>query len=123
MASKTAADWRGGKRWGRLNSTAIEEFASAQVADTAHTSCLATDWPVELDGGPGRSDAPTDFREGCDAESSDSVCTAFPKSSADVATVSRDAEVGTVPREAEVAAGEELEQHDQQQHDQWHHDQ
>ena len=38
-------------------------------------SCSATDWPAELDGGPGGSDAPEDFREGSDAESAAWVST------------------------------------------------
>ena len=49
-------------------------FHPAQVAGTAKgvgiTSCSASEWPAELDGGPGGSDAPVDFREGSDAKSS-----------------------------------------------------
>ena len=39
------------------------------------TSCSATDWPVELDGGPGGSDAAVDRLSGSDAKSSSSVGT------------------------------------------------
>ena len=39
------------------------------------TSCSATDWPVELAGGPGGSDAAVDRLSGSDAESSDLVGT------------------------------------------------
>ena len=47
------------------------------------TSCSATDWPVELDGGPGGSDATTVDRlpgtesrsDAVNAESSELVCT------------------------------------------------
>eukprot|EP00964_Phaeocystis_antarctica_P023808 scaffold13319_cov44-Phaeocystis_antarctica.AAC.1 len=59
---------------------------------------------AELDGGPGGSDAPEDFREGSDAESSAWV---------QVGTVSGDAEVGTVSREAGLAAVAQHEQHDE----------
>ena len=42
------------------------------------TSCSATDWPVELDGGPGGSDAVVDrlsgIESGSDAESSELLC-------------------------------------------------
>ena len=55
------------------------DLHAAQVACTAQgigiISCSATDWPAELDGGPGGSDAPADFREGSDAESSAWVST------------------------------------------------
>ena len=54
------------------------------IAPDLVTSCSATDWPVELDGGPGGSDAAgalarlTDLggsESGSDAEPSDWVCT------------------------------------------------
>ena len=47
------------------------------AAPDLFASCSATDWPVELDGGPGGSDAVVDrlagSESGSDAESSDSV--------------------------------------------------
>eukprot|EP00964_Phaeocystis_antarctica_P157125 scaffold127174_cov57-Phaeocystis_antarctica.AAC.2 len=80
------------------------------------TSCSATDWPVELDGGPGGSDAAGALRRcidrlagsesGSDAESSDWV---------QVGTVSRDAEVGTVSRHATIAQHDHRDSSDEEQ--------
>eukprot|EP00964_Phaeocystis_antarctica_P042533 scaffold24385_cov50-Phaeocystis_antarctica.AAC.1 len=74
------------------------------------TSSSATDWPVELDGGPGGSDAAGALRRCKDClAGSDSGSDAESSGWVQVGTVSRDAEVGTVSRHATVA---EHEQHD-----------
>eukprot|EP00964_Phaeocystis_antarctica_P076597 scaffold47370_cov60-Phaeocystis_antarctica.AAC.4 len=92
--------------------------------DLTVTSCSATDWPAELDGGPGGSDAVGTFardmdrlagsESGSDTEPSDWVCTVIWVCTVHVGTVSRDLEVGTVPREATVAQHEKHDSSDEE---------
>ena len=105
---------------------------AAEGDDTS--SGASTDWPFELDGGPGGSDIAgalrreigrlADNESGSDEESSDPVSTVHPylylvgdHLQVQVGTVSRDAKVGTLSRHAGVAAEAEHERYDQQQHD------
>ena len=75
-AARPAVPGHPGKGHGRTRAVAVGATPLSAAPDLV-TSCSATDWPVELDGGPGGSDAVVDrlagSESGSDAESSDSV--------------------------------------------------
>ena len=76
-AARPAVPGHPGKGHRRTRAVAVGDTPLSAAPDLV-TSCSATDWPVELDGGPGGSDAVVDrlsgIESGSDAESSELLC-------------------------------------------------